>query len=377
MGSFGTVIARTSLDDALPPSRQEPAPVHTRRPTAEPKHAIGISRGAAERVLDLYASGAVAVSDRRSVGEQLEELLAAVERALGNGDEGGLPSGPLDRLQLLRSLRTEILRGWPEDQVGLLELMRALETVQEALPEARHDAAMGASLTPFARELLYEVAHMLRSPLGSIVMLTEMLRDQILGPLTEAQARQVEIIHRAALGITCTANDILTLAHDPDRVDGTESFAVGDLLQTVGDVLRPVAESKGHSITVRSDVDGRRRGPRAALLEVVTSLGLRAALEGNGDDLELAAVDEGGDAVRFVIRTRRGDEAQATEERGPDRVALEVFRVDRETRRFTLSSQAMGAAAAQKVLERLDSTLERDGVQGPRCLSFLVELPPA
>lgn len=355
--------------------------MHMRRPTAEANDAIGISRSAAERVLDLYASGVVAVSDRQSVGEQIEELLAAVERALRHGDPGGLPPGPLDRLQLLRSLRSEIVRGWPDDQVGLLELMRALETVQEALPEARHDAAMGASLTPFARELLHEVSHMLRSPLGSIVMLTEMLGDQILGPLTKAQARQVGIIHRAALGITCTANDLLTLAHDRDGIDGSETFAVGDLLQTIGDVLGPVAESKGHSITVWSDVDGRRRGPRTALLEAVTSLGLRAALEGNGNELELAAVDEGGDAVRFVIRTCRGDQAQATEERGPESVAFEVFRVDHETRSFTLSPHAMGVAAAQKVLERLGSTLERDGGDGVQGLvgrlSFLVALPPA
>lgn len=49
--------------------------MHMRHPTAEANDAIGISRGAAERVLDLYASGVVAVSDRQSVGEQIEELL--------------------------------------------------------------------------------------------------------------------------------------------------------------------------------------------------------------------------------------------------------------------------------------------------------------
>lgn len=344
--------------------------------TAGPKDAVGISRDAAERVVDLYASGVVAVSDRRSVGEQVEELLAAVERALRHGDPGGLPRGPLDRLQLLRSLRSEIIRGWPDELDGLLDLMRALESVQEALPEARHDAVMGASLTPFARELLHEVSHMLRSPLGSIVMLTDMLREEILGPLTDAQTRQVDIIHRAALGITCTANDLLTLAHERDHIDGSETFAVGDVLETIGDVLRPVAESKGHALTIRSEVGDRRHGPVMALREVVMGLALRALLEGNDYELELAALEEGGDTVRFVIQTRPGDDEGAMDE--TKLASVEVLRVDRETRRFTLSSQAMGLAAGEKILERLDATLERDVVQesGAR-LSFVVELPRA
>lgn len=350
--------------------------MHVRRPSAHPQpEALDLARRAARRVLDRYAGGLVAVSDPRHVEEQLGDLITALERVLTQRRVGEIPRGSLDRLQLLRSLRSEVLRMWPGESDGLLEMMLALEAIQEELPEARHDAAMGASLTPFARELLHEVAHLLRSPLGSIVMLTDMLRDELLGPLTDAQARQIDIIHRAALGITHTANDLLTLADERERIDGSEVFAVADLLESVEDVLAPVAESKGQSLRVHAKVDGLREGPALALREVVLSLGLRAALQGEGEELELVAVEEGGDDVRFAVQAHRSAASSEDEERRDGRT-LEVFRIDGETGEFTISPEGLGVAAAMKILEGLGSELERNGVHGPiGRLSFRVELP--
>lgn len=349
--------------------------MHGRCPPADAQGALHASRRAARRVLERYAGGVVAVSDPRHVEEQLEDLLAALEGVLTQGHMADIPRGSLDRLQLLRSLRSEILRTWAGEGDGLLELMLALEEVQEELPEARHDAAMGASLTPFARELLHEVAHLLRSPLGSIVMLAEMLRDELLGPLTDAQARQIDIIHRAALGITHTSNDLLTLAYERELIDRSEIFAVSDLLESVEDVLAPVAQSKGQSLRVHAEVDGLRKGPALALREVVLSLGLRAALEGRGEELELGAVEEDGDAVRFAVQSHRPTASSDDGKRG-DGGMLEVFRIDAETGEFTISPEGLGVAAAMKILEGLGSELERNGVHGPiGRLSFRVELP--
>lgn len=349
--------------------------MHVRRPSADPQEALHASRRAARRVLARYAGGVVAVSDHGHVEEQLEDLLAALEGVLTQGRVGDIPRGSLDRLQLLRALRSEILRTWTGEGDGLLELMLALEEVQDELPEARHDAAIGASLTPFARELLHEVAHLLRSPLGSIVMLTDMLRDEVLGPLTDAQARQVDIIHRAALGITHTAEDLLTLADERERTDRSETFSVTDLLELVEDVLAPVAESKGQSLRVHAEVEGLRKGPALALRDVVLSLGLRAALEGDGDEIELAAVEGEGDGVRFAVQTHRASDSSPSDGERRDRRTFEVFRIDRETGEFTISPEGLGVAAAMKILEGLGCELERNGVGPIGRLSFVVELP--
>lgn len=345
------------------------------RAHSDPPALLAEFRRASERVVERLAGGPVAVTSPRHVRAQLDQILAALERTLAGAPPGVLADGPLDRLELLRTLRTETLRTWEDGSPGLLTLMRALDEVEEGLPEARRNAIMGEALTPFARELLREVSHLLRSPLGSIVMLAEMLRDEDLGPLTEAQARQVSIIHRAALGISCTAHDILTLSHGRDRSERTTVFSLAESMQNVRDILGPIAESKGQSVHLSVEADLTRLGPELTLREILLTLGLRAALEGHGGALGLSAEDLEGDTVLFSVRARPPED----DNDGADALPCPaVFRIDEDDGGFTLSPGGLGLAAVADVLRTLGSELER--VEPPEAeprLSFRLRLPRA
>lgn len=342
------------------------------RTVADPSSLLAGPRRAAERVVERYSGGPVAVAGVRHTRTQVDDLLAALERVLVGAEPEEVAPGPLDRLELLRALRSETLRDWDPDERDLLPLMCAIEAVQDDLLESRRTAAMGEALTPFARDLLREVSHLLRSPLGSIVMLTEMLRDGHLAPLTEAQARQVSIIHRAALGITCTANDLLTLVDDRDRIMRLEPFSIAETLTTVGDVLGPVAESKGVTLVVRADATPGRVGPALALREILLSLGLRLTLDLSQGNLELSADDDDGDFVRFSVRTRSDLEpSRSTDRTDP----LVVFRADEEGG-FTIYPGGLAVAAVTDLLGQLHSELDGDGeTPSSRQLSFRIELP--
>lgn len=348
-------------------------------PPDTPVDLLSVPRRVAECVVELYSSGPVAVAQPRQIRKQVSDMLAALEETVAGRPAHGIRPGPLDRMELLHALRTETLRDWSDDDEGLLTLMHAMESIRENLPEDRRNVAMGAALTPFSRELLREVSHLLRSPLGSIVMLADMLRDEKLGPLTAAQARQVSIIYRAALGITSTANDILTLVDVREHIRRTEGFSLVEVLNTVCDVLGPVSESKGQSIGFRVDADPLRHGPALALREILLSLGLRAALEAGSGELGLSAVDEEDDTVRFAVEARpRPASDDAVGDRVPEGL-MEILRVDDESGGFTISPGALGVAAVSRMLDMLDSSLERSGAGEPGSSNvfFRLKLPRA
>lgn len=350
-----------------------------KQPAARRLELLSTSRLAAERVIDRLSNGPVAVAEPACVRAQLDQILSAIEGRLGGDPAAAVPSGPLDRLGLLRALRTETLNAWRDDEDGLLPVMRAMDEVEAAIPEARQNAIMGQALTPFARELLAEVSHLLRSPLGSIVMLTEMLRAEHLGPLTAAQARQVDIIHRAALGVTSTAHDILTLTDIGDRVGRIESFSLTEILETIRDVLDPIAASKGRSVVIRVDAEGGRQGPRLTVREIMLTLGLHAVLDdrrGSGA-LELSVEEHADDVVSFGVEARFATDASDDPVQEPSLPPV-VFRIDEEGDGFTLSPGALGLAAVADLLGALDSELE----QGPMSdtapkLGFRLHLPRA
>jgi signal transduction histidine kinase len=336
-------------------------------------------RRAAERVVRALSEGPVAVAEPICVRAQLEQILAAIEEKLNGGDPTRIPPGPLDRLGLLRALRRETLNVWSDDEKGLLPMMRAMDDVEAAMPEARQNAIMGQALTPFARELLAEVSHLLRSPLGSIVMLTEMLRGEHLGPLTAAQARQVDIIHRAALGVTSTAHDILTLTEVGDRVRRIEPFSLTETLETIRDILEPIAASKGRSVVIRVDAEAGRQGPRLTVREIMLTLGLHAILDGRQGvgALELSVEDRADDVVSFGVEAHFARGASDDSAQDPSLPPM-VFRIDEEGDGFTLSPGALGLAAVADLLVALDSELERGHLSdAPQRLGFRLHLPRA
>lgn len=330
---------------------------------------------AAERVIEAYPreGGAIVTADPGLVRGEVELLVGKLRETLHGRPPRTLEPGPLDRMGLLRMLRTESLRSWAEDDGSVLASMHAFEVVQDALLDWRREATLSEVLTPFSRKLLREVAHMLRSPLGSIVMLADTLRDGHSGPLTEAQERQLGIIHRAALGMAATAGDVLTLVSDGDRVQRTSTFSAADALRTVADVVRPVTEARGRKLIVRSEDDEERTGPATALREALIGLALRAALDARGGEVELTATLEDDDVLRFVVSTRP-DPSPEVEDNRPD--LLEVFRVDAETGSFTLSAQGLGMAAAREVIDLIGSELDvQPGQDGDYRMTFRMRLP--
>ncbi len=114
--------------------------------------------------------------------------------------------------------------------------------------ELRHREAERAN--SLKSEFLASMSHELRTPLHTILGFTELLQEEIEGPLNEKQKRFIRHVHQDSLHLLELINDILDLSKiEAGRMDlhieGTDLATVAS--ETLA-TMRQLAESKGISI---------------------------------------------------------------------------------------------------------------------------------
>jgi signal transduction histidine kinase len=150
---------------------------------------------------------------RSAVGVLAEAVRHA---ATGGSAESGLPPFVPAR-RILERLRRSFLEHAEAPDVrdqsdDVVAIVRAIERVQDALDlDAAH--RFGSRLTgQDAQQLVVEMAHDMRSPLGSILILAERLRGGAGGELSPIQQRQLGLVYSAAFGLSSLAGDVIELA---------------------------------------------------------------------------------------------------------------------------------------------------------------------
>jgi signal transduction histidine kinase len=368
-------------------SGPSPTRVKYRSPTSDPSRESALETpfeeaddSSAQEVLDHAVSRVLrdlgeeelAASDRDVLRREIDAVADAIREARDGRLPDLGPSGVVDRLRLLRSLRNVIVHDLDADDATIVSLVRAIETVQDPLLSAGTSLQVTDVLNPFSRNLLAEVAHLLRSPLGSIVMLTDTLRTGASGPLTDVQIRQLGIVHRAALGIASVTGDLLVLVREDERRKATTRFEASAMLETVADTARPVAVARNSDLVVTCDVDGPRSGPAAGIAQALLGLALRAAHRTRDGMIEVDASEEG-DEVVFTVRATGSLELEDTDTPG----VAPALTLDVDSGTAVLSDYGLGLAAAQSILQSLGTRLAISAEPEELVLSFAIPLPPA
>ncbi len=104
---------------------------------------------------------------------------------------------------------------------------------------------------------LASVSHELRTPLNAILALSEMLRDQLSGPLSEEQVKQASMIYRSGENLLHLINQVLDLSKiESGRMEVQRTPAhIVDILADAANGLRPLAEEKG--LAFELDLEGQ------------------------------------------------------------------------------------------------------------------------
>jgi len=132
------------------------------------------------------------------------------------------------------------------------ELEQKVEERTRALQEALHQAETASQAKS---EFLANMSHELRTPLNSILGFTELLQQQIHGPLTAKQARYVDNIHKSGKHLLTLINDLLDLSKvEAGRLElYLEPFDLQELLEAILADIQPQASAKGLHLQLHVD----------------------------------------------------------------------------------------------------------------------------
>ena len=317
-----------------------------------------------------------------AVADALGALERAVHRAV-DGTEVALPNDLpafVHSKRLAGVIRRRFLEEIEAANVAvegreLNRVLLAFERVEAALERDCAQRFLGKLSGLEAPQLIAEVAHDMRSPLGSILFLAERLRGGQSGPVTVLQTRQLGLVYSAALGLSGLTNDVMELSRGGLRLMDHPPipFSVGDIMQQTLNIVRPMAEEKGLLLEATvPELDGRLGFP-TALGRVLLNLCTNALKFTEKGSVRITA--EASDRTRLefsVADTGRGIPPQVMH------TLFDAFRQRGKSTDYFFSSAGLGLATCHKLIHAMGSQLEVDSVvdRGTR-FHFQLDLPIA
>jgi signal transduction histidine kinase len=278
---------------------------------------------------------------------------------------------------LLDELRDAVVREWalfspaPAGE-EMITMLQAFERVRGELATSA-DQRLARLLTSFrGLDLLVELAHDLRSPLTSIIFLSEALRQQQSGRINPLQSRQLGIIYSAALGLVSMATDVIELVRG-DRLiaDTPTSFSLEEILDSIRDLVDPMAEAKGIAMHMEVPVTAQREGHPVALSRVLLNLTTNALKFTERGSVALSVRERGPSKVEFSIR----DTGPGLDFRAGD--PLSAIRLNASGDRHGFSGSGLGLAICRRLLASMGSDLRYESRPGEGTTFFFeLDLPP-
>ena len=336
-----------------------------------------------DSVLWTQAEWAQAI-EHASSADEVSALLAQLSQAIraeasGQSSEGAAaPRTPLSRhlLAMIRGAfldRVQALAGVESGQ--LVRLLQAIEVVGRGLEADWSQHFADRLSAPDGLELVVEVAHDLRSPLTSILFLAETLLRGRSGAVNSVQERQLGLIYSAAFGLSSVASDVIELARGGDRLVDLDPipFSVTDILESVRDIVQPIAEEKSLTVRLTTPEADFRIGHPVALSRVLLNLTTNALKFTAEGSVEVMARQTGARKIEFSVRdTGRGIPPQSMA------TLFEPFRRRQKSGEYAFSGSGLGLSICRKLVEAMGSSLRVETTIGAGTRFFFeLDLPLA
>lgn len=301
-------------------------------------------------------------SARVEARDRVAAVVAATRRIL-EGEESGdeSPAGPDARA--IRALRTTVLDlDLPDGGAeGALEVLRALETLLQRVLGSDQDSLASRLTQPDALQLLVEVAHDLRSPLTSVLFLSETLRAGHSGEVNEQQRSQLGLIYSAALGLASLASNVIDLAREGrGLIDGVpELYSLEEMVGGVEEMVRPMADEKGIELRVAVPSFEKAYGHPVALGRVLLNLTSNALKFTDQGYVEIGAKRHSAARMEFYVRdTGRGISEDRRDE------LFNPFKKRRYSEGQFFSGSGVGLSMVRRLVRAMGSDLEFESSEG-------------
>jgi signal transduction histidine kinase len=282
------------------------------------------------------------------------------------------------RRRLVDVVRQEVVAGWETedtDRATMIDTLVRLENAHKACVTSTEQTLAAELADQGGINLMVEVAHDMRSPLTSVVFLSEVLHKGQSGPLTPVQRRQIGIVYSAALGLVGLVSDLIEIAPSGRRRGNSQpsAFAVNSVLSSVHDLVRPMVEEKGLQFVIDPLSADRRIGRSIELSRILLNLTTNALKFTNEGGVTLAARSVSGNTVEFSV----ADTGPGI----PENEALTMYQPFRhEPRRetgYAFSGTGLGLSICRRLVAELGSELKVNTSAEGTCFTFELDLPPA
>jgi len=308
---------------------------------------------------------------------QLGDVVARLWLQSTSASAPGLTSQaqvPAEWVSALRAALIQQLAGDRRAPDGreLLRVLSGLEALATPVSAPASNQFTEQLSSPDALRAVVEMAHDMRSPVGSILFLVDTIRRGQSGSVNPVQERQLGLIYGAALGLSTLASDVVDAINGDRLVDGRAiPFSISEVMLNVCAIVRPLGEEKGLALrTTFPQVDGRMGYP-SALSRILLNLTSNAVRYTERGSVSVGCTELTPTRVEFWIEdTGRGI---------PDSVLamlFDGFRPAAAGMRF--SSAGLGLAICRNLLEKMASSLHvKTEIEVGTRFSFEIELPPA
>jgi len=287
---------------------------------------------------------------------------------------------PHDPIAELQARNHELLRALDELRMAQGELERLngelAETNQGVLAlyaELDDRALQLARESELKSKFLSGISHELRTPLNAIQNLTRLLLDELDGPLSSEQQRQVTMIRDAAAALTDMVSDLLDLA----RIEAGKTrlrlgeFMVGELLASLRGMLRPILTGDAVAFHVEScRPDCSMHSDEGRVSQILRNLVANAAKFTETGEIRVTAAH---DEVRDHIDFRVSDTGIGIERDHLDRIFEEYVQLDSPLHRKARGT-GLGLPLSRKLSELLGGSLVVESEPG-RGSTFTLSLP--
>ena len=181
-----------------------------------------------------------------------------------------------------------------ETNQGVLALYAELDTQAEQLRQA----------SDLKSRFLSYMSHEFRTPLGSILSINSLLADELDGPLSPEQHKQVAFVSSAARELSDMVDDLLDLAKiEAGRISISPAwFDMFDLFSALRGMFRPIVDASAVDLIFEEPVGLPRLytddKKLAQILRNFISNSLKFTTRG---EVRVSARLEGADKVRFAV----------------------------------------------------------------------------
>lgn len=250
----------------------------------------------------------------------------------------------------------------------LLDSNRALLTMHAVLDD-KNDALRHAS--DVKTRVVANVSHEFRTPINSILGLSQLLIDRLDGELTGEQEKQVRFIRSSAESLSELVNDLLDLSRvEAGRHDlrATE-FDVGELFSSLRGMMKPLVREGVDLVVEEPAAVEQMKTDAGKISQILRNLVSNAIKFTTKGEIRVRAVRSTPEMVRFEVR----DTGLGIAPEDQERIFDEFTQIENPIQR-NVKGTGLGLALSRRLAEILGGTLTVQSKVGEGA-TFVLEVP--